>query len=64
MTDDASKRPWESKTLWLAAITAIAPLVAPPLHEWISQNPDIFSSALGLMFMGLRLVTKGSVSVS
>lgn len=61
--EKTSKKPWESKTLWVSAITAIAPLVAPPLNVWIAANPDLFASALGLMFMGLRMITKGEVSI-
>lgn len=61
--DPKLKQPWTSKTLWVAAITSIAPLVAPPFAEWIQGNPDTFASSMGLVFLGLRLVTGGKVSV-
>lgn len=64
MADNTAKRPWESKTLWVSAITAIAPLVAPPLSDWIKASPEMFAGGLGLIFTALRLMTRGEVSIT
>lgn len=58
-----TKKPWQSKTLWLSAITALAPLACPPLAAWIAVNPDLFSAALGALFGGLRVVSKDKVVI-
>ncbi len=59
-----SKKPWQSKTLWVAAVTALAPLVYPPAALWLAANPVLFSALLGGGFAALRLVTKDKVSIS
>lgn len=60
------KKPWQSKTLWAAALVALLPLipgVGPAAAVWISANPATFSAGLGVLFAGLRTVTKGSVTI-
>jgi hypothetical protein len=64
---DNSKPAWQSKTLWAAALCAVAPLipgVGPVVSAWIAANPAACSAVLGAVFAGLRTVTKGAVSVS
>ena len=68
MTDVASdhktKGPWESKTLWLAALTALVPLASPAAGAWVAGNPELFSAGVGMAFAALRLISKGRISVS
>lgn len=58
-----SKKPYLSKTLYASLIVAVAAFY-PPVGEWITGNPQIFSMLLGSLFAALRLVTKGKVSIS
>lgn len=53
---------WKSKTFWIGAITAIAPLF-PPAAAWIAANPAAYSAIMGLVFMGLRAATNGRVTI-
>ena len=57
------KKPWQSKTQWMAAIAVLAPLVFPPLGAWIALNPELYSATLGAVFSGLRLITKDKVVI-
>jgi len=61
--DPKLRTPWRSKTLWVSAITAVAPLLCPPLAEWIQSDPKTFTGAMGVLFLSLRLVTGGSVTI-
>lgn len=56
------KKAWQSKTLIIGAITAIAPFI-PGVSEWIAANDSMFVSGLGLVFMLLRVVTKDKVVI-
>lgn len=57
-----TKKPWESKTVILGLITAVAPFI-PGVDEFIKNNPIAFTTMMGLLFTGLRLVTSGKVSI-
>lgn len=49
-----------SKTFWLAAVTASAPLITaafPPLGALLAANADVVCTVLGALFAGLRLIT-------
>lgn len=56
------KSPLYSKTLWIALFTAIASFL-PSVQSWIAQNPSLFASIIGGLFAGLRLITKGKISI-
>jgi hypothetical protein len=59
MADDqpSVKAVWQSKTFWAAAITALAPLI-PPVGAFVAANPQAVGLVVGLVFAGLRAVTK------
>lgn len=57
------KNPLYSKTLWISAITALAPLGSASVGIWIASHPALFSAAMGFLFAALRLVTKERVVV-
>lgn len=59
-----TKKPWESKTLWLGAVTAILPLVFPPAAAWVAANPEIFSAGVSAVFSALRLISKDQITIS
>lgn len=62
----SGKAAWQSKTLIAAALTALLPLipgVGPAVTAWIAVNPELFSAALGLVFTGLRFLTKDKVII-
>ena len=48
--------PWESKTLWVSLIVAVAPLF-PPAQAFIIANPTAVAGAVGAVFAALRLWT-------
>ena len=56
------KKPWASKTVWSAVIVAATGFY-PPAQEWIRANPEMYGSLLGGLFMVLRFVTGGSLTI-
>lgn len=61
-----AKKAWQSKTLIAAAVTALIPLipgVGPAVAAFIAANPELFSAALGVVFTGLRFLTKDKVVI-
>lgn len=48
-----SKKPWESKTVWVGAIMAVAAFV-PPVQAVIVANPALAGSLAGGIMMLLR----------
>jgi len=52
----------KSKTFWVSLMVSLSPLV-PGFSGWISANPEAFSSVLGAIFAGLRLVTNDKVTL-
>lgn len=59
---DDNKEPWKSKTLWTAAVVAIAPAF-PPLGAAIAANPELAGVLVGFVFGLLRMVTSSGVKV-
>ena len=57
------KKAWQSKTVWLGALTSLIPLAWPQAGEWIAHNPDLFSGVIGVLFTGLRFATRGGVVI-
>lgn len=55
-------QPWKSKTLWVSAIMAVAPLF-PPVAAVVAAQPEAVSTAVGVIFFILRLVTDTKVSM-
>lgn len=60
---DQTKKPWQSKTMLLGLVTALAPFI-PGVSEWITANNDLFLSITGFIFMVLRLITKDKIVIS
>ena len=44
-----TKKPWMSKTLWAALISAALPFI-PVVNAWVIANPEAYSAILGLIF--------------
>lgn len=57
-----AKKPWQSKTLWIGLVVAASGFF-PPVHTWITHNPELFSTACGLVFAGLRLITNKTIDI-
>jgi hypothetical protein len=57
-----SKKPWQSKTNWVALIVALSAFV-PSVGEMIAKNPEAFSMAVGAVFGFLRVITKEKISI-
>jgi hypothetical protein len=51
-----SKKIWQSKTVWVSILVAIAPLY-PPLGAFVTESPAIASFIVSTIFGALRLVT-------
>ena len=54
------KKPWQSKTLWMALIVAIVPFF-PAAQEFVKANPEMVGLILGGVFGLLRFITKGKI---
>ena len=59
---DNSKRPWASKSIWVAWIVASLHFI-PGYATWQVNNPEFVGISLGVLFTLLRLVTKDKVSI-
>lgn len=57
-----TKKPWQSKTNWIALIVAISSFY-PPLTQLISSNPETFASVVSGIFLFLRLITKEKIVI-
>lgn len=57
------KKPWESKTVWVALVVAIIPFI-PGASALISANPDVVGVTLGVVFAALRMITKDKIVIS
>jgi len=62
MSNLETKKPWLSKTNWVALLVAVASFV-PSVSTWVASNPDTFMQLLGGVFFLLRAVTKGKISI-
>lgn len=60
--EDTSKRPWHSKTMWMAALSAVAVAAFPPAAAWIAANPVLYSFGVSGVFAGLRWISNGAIS--
>lgn len=63
ITVTPSKKPWESKTVWMNFTLTVLGLFIPPVKEWITTHPDIWTLIFGVANFALRLVTKGAIAL-
>ena len=54
---DDVKKPWQSKTLWIGLVVAIAPFF-PPAQAVLIANPELVGMFVGALFAGLRVVSE------
>lgn len=57
-----TKKPWHSKTNWIALVVAIAAFF-PPVSSWISENPEIFAQVTAGLFFLLRMMSKDKITI-
>jgi hypothetical protein len=57
-----SKKPWQSKTNWVALLVAAAAFF-PPVSDFISANPEAFSAIVGGIFLVLRQISGDKISI-
>ncbi len=62
LLEPSDKKPWQSKTLWVALLVAIAPFY-PPINAVVASNPELVSIGLGFLFTGLRLLSKDKIVI-
>lgn len=55
-------KPWQSKTLWVSLIVALAPLL-PPVQAVLIANPTLVTSAVACVFAALRLMSSQKISL-
>lgn len=58
-----TKKPWQSKTIWVNVIMAIVPVLPGPVHEFLRDNPDVILSAFAIVNVLLRAITHGKVTL-
>ena len=57
-----NKKPWQSKQNWAGLVVALSPFF-PGVSEYVSHNPDVVLQGLGFLFVALRFVSKGKISI-
>jgi len=57
------KKPWASKTLYMALISAVVAFI-PPVQNWIAENPTTYGWIVAGIFAAIRLVTKGKIVIT
>jgi len=57
-----SKRPWESKTNWVALAMALLAFF-PEAQQLVKENTELTMVLGPMVFMVLRHVTKGKISI-
>ena len=57
-----SKVFWKSKTSWMSLVVAVSGFI-PGVGEYVSKHPETVLMVLGFVFQGLRMVTKGKVTI-
>jgi len=57
-----SKKVWESKTFYVSVLLALAPLI-PGAQDFMKENPAVVSEAVVVIFMILRVVSHGKISL-
>jgi hypothetical protein len=63
VTDSPAKPVWTSRTQWMAVITVVAGFF-PSVQSFVANHPEVVIQALGIIFMVLRFVTKGAVTLT
>lgn len=62
MSEVVAKKPWESKTIIVNLLIAVAPFV-PGADEYLKANPELLTTLFAVVNVILRLVTKGKVEI-
>jgi len=57
-----SKKPWQSKTNWVALLIAVASFF-PQVQALIISNPEGFGVLISGVFTALRFVTKNKIVI-
>ena len=57
-----SKKAWQSKTVWINLIAAIAAFI-PAGAEWVQSHEQAFLIGFSAINIVLRLVTKDKISI-
>jgi hypothetical protein len=61
----STKKPfWQSKTFWVATVIPVALGFIPGAVQWAAANPVELSSFTSVLFILLRIVTKGAVTIT
>lgn len=59
-----SKKPWQSKTIWINLILALAAMLAPQVQVYIAAHPEMVAIVFSVVNMILRVVTQGKIQIS
>ncbi len=60
----ATKPFWQSKTFWMSLAVAVVPALSQSVRDSIAANPAIVESVLGGVFLVLRMVSNGKITIS
>jgi hypothetical protein len=56
------KKPWQSKTNWMALIFAVSAFV-PVVQGFMKEHAELYGMIIGVVFSGLRQVSNGKISI-
>lgn len=59
---NSGKRPWQSRTNWIALISAIAAFI-PQVQVFIQENPESYAVIMSGVFMLLRQISKEKINI-
>ena len=57
-----AKKPWQSKTNWIALILAVAAFF-PQVQGVISANPEVFAQVISGVMIALRFISKDKIAI-
>lgn len=58
-----AKAPWQSKTLIVNLIMALAALFFPGVGEYVKAHPELVMSVFAGLNIALRFLTKGAIQI-
>jgi len=58
-----TKKPWQSKTIILNTVLALAAMFYPPVATYISTHPEVVAGVFAVLNIILRFVSKDKIGL-